>query len=195
MTGAASGIGLATVEAFARRGDAVALNFLPTDPRGAAQAERLRAEGRNVIAAPGNVADADSCAMMVADAIAALGGLDYLVNNAGISGTSEPIPMSDLDRMTEAFWHDILATNLLGPFRCARAAADALRTAGGAVVNIASVAGLSMVGSSLAYGASKAALINMTRNLARALAPEVRVKRGRARVRGHGLDPHLARGT
>jgi 3-oxoacyl-[acyl-carrier protein] reductase len=66
-------------------------------------------------------------------------------------------------------------TNLVGPFRCARAAASALKASRGAIVNTASVAGLGVRGSSVAYGASKAGLVNLTKNLARALAPEVRV--------------------
>jgi len=77
--------------------------------------------------------------------------------------------------MTEEFWNLILSTNLIGPFRCARAAAPALRKTKGAIVNTASVAGLGRRGSSMAYGTSKAGLINLTRGLARALAPDVRV--------------------
>src|SRR5256712_14157019 len=104
-------------------------------------------------------------------AIGALGRLVSLVNNAGIPATREPIAPRDLDKLTEEFWDAILSTNLLGPFRCPHAAAAALRTARGAVCNTASVAGLNMPGSSMAYGASKAGLISLTRNLARALAP------------------------
>jgi 3-oxoacyl-[acyl-carrier protein] reductase len=175
VTGAASGIGLATVELFARRGAKVALNHLPDDPRGAAVVERLRAQGFAVIGAPGDVAKPGAAETMVQDAIAALGRLDFLVNNAGTSATVAPIPPGELDRLTEDFWATILATNLLGPFRCTRAAASALKVARGAVCNTASVAGRNMPGSSMAYGASKAALINLTQNLARALAPEARV--------------------
>ena len=112
---------------------------------------------------------------MVRDAIETLGRLDYLANNAGTPATAEPIAPRDLDRLSEEFWATILSTNLLGPFRCTHAAAEALRAAQGAVCNTASVAGLNMPGSSMAYGASKAALISLTKNLARALAPEVRV--------------------
>ena len=175
VTGAASGIGLATVESLARRGATVALNHLPDDPRGPQQVARLRGEGLQVLSAPGNVAVAGEAEAMVEAAVGALGRLDYLVNNAGTAATQEPIPPAELDRMTEAFWSAILETNLLGPFRCTRAASGALRAARGAVVSTASVAGLHVPGSSIAYGASKAALINLTRNLARALAPEVRV--------------------
>src|SRR5262249_28091941 len=77
--------------------------------------------------------------------------------------------------LTEEFGARILATTLRGPFRGTRAAARALRAARGAVCNTASVAGRNMAGSSMAYGASKAGLISLTQNLARALAPEARV--------------------
>jgi 3-oxoacyl-[acyl-carrier protein] reductase len=133
VTGAASGIGLATVELFARRGAKVALNHLPDDPRGPAAVERLRAEGLAVIGAPGDVAAPGSAEKMVRDAIDALGRLDFLANNAGTSATVAPIAPAELDRLTEEFWATILATNLLGPFRCTRAAAAALKAAGGAV--------------------------------------------------------------
>jgi 3-oxoacyl-[acyl-carrier protein] reductase len=126
---------------------------------------------------------------MVRQVIQAFGGLDYLVNNASVPCTKEPIPNRDLDRLTEEFWHAILTTNLIGPFRCAKAAAEALRQSGGAIVNTASVAGLNVVGSSMAYGASKADLINLTKNLARGLAPEARVNAiapGFVDTNGHG---------
>jgi len=175
VTGAASGIGLATAELFAARGAKVALNHLADDKRGPAAVERLRAKGHVAIAAPGDVSSPGSAEKMVGEAIAALGRLDFLVNNAGTPATVEPIPPSELDRLTDAFWATILSTNLLGPFRCTRAAASALKSAHGAVCNTASVAGRNMPGSSMAYGASKAGLINLTKNLARALAPQVRV--------------------
>jgi 3-oxoacyl-[acyl-carrier protein] reductase len=175
VTGGASGIGLAAVELFARCGAVVAMNHLADDARGAAEIERLTKSGCKIVAAPGNVADAVDARQMVARAVDRLGRLDILINNAGTSGTTAPIEFRDLDKMSEEFWSTILSTNLLGPFRCAHAAAPALKATRGAIVNTASVAGLGAVGSSVAYGASKAALINLTRNLARALSPEVRV--------------------
>lgn len=175
VTGASSGIGLATVALFARNGATVALNHLPDDGRGPAEAERLAGEGLAVLALPGDVSNPGDAERMVAEGIALLGGLDVLVNNAGTSGTTAPIAFDDLDAMTEDFWATILSTNLVGPYRCARAAASALRDSRGAIVNTASVAGLGRRGSSIAYSASKAGLINLTRSLARALAPDIRV--------------------
>jgi 3-oxoacyl-[acyl-carrier protein] reductase len=175
VTGAASGIGLATAELFAKRGARVALNHLADDARGPAAVARLSAQGLKVIGAPGDVSKPGEAEKMVRAAIDALGRLDYLANNAGTSNTVEPIPPADMDKLTEEFWAKILTTNLIGPFRCSHAAADALRAAHGAVCNTASVAGLNMPGSSMPYGASKAGLISLTKNLARALAPQARV--------------------
>jgi len=175
VTGASSGIGLAAVTLFARCGAKVALNHLPDDRRGPEQVERLCGEGLDVIAAPGNVAHVDGSDAMVKATIAQLGHLDMLINNAGTSNTVEPVPFEDLDAMTEAFWQTIMQTNLIGAFRCARAAAPSLKARKGAIVSTASVAGLGRRGSSIAYGASKAGLINLTQNLAKALAPDVRV--------------------
>src|SRR5205807_9257823 len=133
VTGGASGIGLATVEAFARAGATVALNHLAEDPRGAQQVERLKGEGHRVIAAPGNVAKPGEAETMASRAIDALGRLDFLVNNAGTPATPAPIPFSELDRLSEDFWQAILNTNLIGPFRCTHAAVGALRQARGAI--------------------------------------------------------------
>lgn len=175
VTGGASGIGLATVELLAGWGAKVALNHLPDDPAGPEQVARLTELGRDVISAPGNVGMPVEAEAMVKAATAALGGLDYLVNNAGTPGTPQPIPPGDLDRMTEEFWQLILSTNLVGSYRCAHAAADALKASNGAIVNLASIAGFNKQGSSLAYAASKAGVVSMTKSLARGLGPDVRV--------------------
>jgi 3-oxoacyl-[acyl-carrier protein] reductase len=175
VTGAASGIGLATAEVFARCGATVALNHLPDDARGPAQVERLRSQGARVIAAPGDVSRPGAAERMVTEAIDALGRLDFLVNNAGTPNTPAPIPFADLDALSEDFWSKILTTNLIGPFRCAHAAVGALRQARGAICSTASIAGVQGSGSSIPYATSKAGVINLTRSLARTLAPEIRV--------------------
>lgn len=176
VTGGASGIGLATATMLARGGAAVALNFLPGDPRGPEACARLQAmTGARILPAPGDVGAAADCARMVGQAIDGLGRLDFLVNNAGTPGTRTSIAPHEFERLTEELWHAVLEVNLLGVFRCAKAAAPALKAARGAVVNIASIAGIGSPGSSMAYGASKAGVISLTRNLARGLAPEVRV--------------------
>ncbi len=175
VTGGASGIGLSTVAMLGRNGATVAVNFLADDPRGADTVAKLKADGIKAIAAPGNVGDAADCARMVAKATDDLGRLDLLVSNAGTPGTKRKIEPRELDLVTEELFNTLLQVNLLGVFRCAKAAAPALKAARGAVVNTASIAGLGRAGSSLAYSATKAGVVSLTQNLARALAPDVRV--------------------
>jgi 3-oxoacyl-[acyl-carrier protein] reductase len=175
VTGGISGIGRAAAELFARSGATVAVNHLPDDPRAPQVLGEMTAAGLAVVAAPGDVSRPGEAERMVGQAIRELGGLDCLINNAGTPASAAPVDFKDLDRLDEAFWQAILSTNLIGPFRCAHAAAPALKAARGAIVNTASVAGFDQAGSSIAYGASKAGLVNLTKSLARALAPEVRV--------------------
>lgn len=176
VTGGASGIGLATATLLARSGCDVAINFLSGDTRGAESVARLQAEtNARILPAPGNVGEAEDAARMVGQAVADLGRLDFLVNNAGTPGTPTSIAPHEFDRLTEDLWDKVLEVNLRGVFRCAKAAGPALKAAGGAMVNIASIAGLNSPGSSMAYGATKAGVISLTKNLARGLAPEVRV--------------------
>ncbi len=189
VTGGASGIGLAAVTMLTKAGASVAMNHLPNDKMAEKAIAALLEQGCDVIGAPGSVAEADTAEMMVEKAISELGGLDFLINNAGTPATSEPIPPSELEHMDEAFWDKILQTNLLGPFRCAKAAAPALKASGGAVVSTASIAGMGTQGSSIAYAASKGALVNMTRSLARGLGPDVRVN---AVAPGHVDTPWTA---
>ncbi len=176
VTGAASGIGYATAAMLGRGGARVAVNFLPGDPRGTEAVRRLRAEGIDAIAVPGRVGASGEEAAMVEAAAAALGRLDLLVNNAGTPGARALIPGDRLDDIDDALWDAVLSTNLVGLFRCTRAAAPHLRASGrGAVVNVASIAGLTARGSSMAYGASKAGVVALTKHLARGLGPAIRV--------------------
>ena len=189
VTGGVSGIGLATVKTLAGMGAQVAANHLPDDDTATPCIEGLVAEGLSVIGAPGDVSKPGEAEEMVHAAVNAMGGLDYLVNNAATPITKVPIDMGDLDAMSEEFWNKILTTNVVGSFRCAKAAASALRDGGGAIVNLASIAGINSAGSSMAYGAGKAAIINMTKNLARGLGPDVRVN---AVAPGHVESPWTA---
>lgn len=175
ITGAASGIGLGTATLFARLGCAVALNDVPGNNRLDEAVGRLKAEGLDARAAPGDVGDATGARAMVRGAAEAMGGLDFLVNNAATPGTRSPIPPSDLEAQSEAFWQRLLSINLIGPFRCMHAAEPHLRAARGAIVNTASISGFGGGGSSSVYCATKAGLINLTKEWARALGPDVRV--------------------
>lgn len=175
VTGGASGIGFATCQMLAKFGATVAVNFLADDPRGPEAVDKLIDAGGKAIMAPGNVGDPDDAPRMVTQAVKDLGRLDLLFANAGTPGTNRRIPPPDLDRITEELWQQLIAVNLIGVFRCAKAAAPALKASHGAIVSTASIAGLGRAGSSLAYGATKAGVVSLTQNLARALAPEVRV--------------------
>ncbi|MFC1680771.1 SDR family NAD(P)-dependent oxidoreductase, partial [Pseudomonadota bacterium] len=122
-----------------------------------------------LVAAPGNVGTVAGCEDAVKGALESLGGLDILVNSAGVG---VDISVEDSD---EALWDETLDINLKGTFFCCRAALDALRSAGGSIVNIASDAGLMGNPNSAIYCASKGGVVNMTRAMALELAPRVRV--------------------
>jgi len=175
ITGAASGIGFATAELFASCGCRVALNDLPDNERLSQSVNALQVKGYQVTAAPGDTGDEASASSMVTKAIKELQGLDYLINNAGTPGTPTPIPPNDLDTPDAAFWSKLLSVNLLGPWYCTKSAVSRLRERRGAIVNTASIAGIAGNGSSSSYSATKAALISLTREHARAFGPDVRV--------------------
>ena len=166
-------MGRAIALLFGSRGASVAVNYAHSRDAAEATAADIRGNGGTAIAIAADVADEGQVRAMMGRVAEEFGGLDFLVNNAGWSTV---IPHANLDALTDEIWDRTLNTNLRGPFYCVRAAAPLLKQRpGAAVVNIASVAGQTGFGSSIAYAASKGALITMTKSLARALAPDIRV--------------------
>jgi NAD(P)-dependent dehydrogenase (short-subunit alcohol dehydrogenase family) len=173
VTGGGTGIGRATSECLARAGArAVVVNYSRSREDAEATGATLADLGCEGVPYRASVADEAAVRAMVDETVSRFGRLDVLVNNAG---TTRFIPQPDLEALTEDVWDEVLGVNLKGPFYCARAAAAALKRARGAIVNVASIAGARATGSSIVYGVSKAALLQLTRHLAVALAPEVRV--------------------
>jgi len=174
VTGSASGIGRATAELLARSGAQVAMNDRAAEALEAA-VSALRSSGLSVHAVSGDLGESATATDVARRADGLLGGIDYLVNNAGAPFTRSPIPAADLAALSDEFWDRILRTNLLSAFWMTKALASALRAAHGAVVNTVSIAAFGGGGSSSAYATAKAGLAGLTRELARGLAPEVRV--------------------
>jgi NAD(P)-dependent dehydrogenase (short-subunit alcohol dehydrogenase family) len=167
ITGASRGIGYATAKEFLAQGARVAVNG--RTEQSVATAINELGGGEHLVAAPGSVATVDGCESIARAAIDALGGLDVLVNSAGVSIDST------IEGTDEAIWDETLDVNLKGAFFCVRAALPSLRKSGGAIVNMASVAGLQGSAEGSVYCASKGGVVNLTRALAMELAPDIRV--------------------
>ncbi len=167
VTGASRGIGKATAQAFLAGGARVAINGRTEESVAKAIAEL--GDHDRLVAAPGDIATAAGCEAVVGAARDALGGIDVLINNAGVF---ERAPMAESD---EALWDSIIDINVKGTYFCSRAALPALEAARGAIVNVASEAGLNGYAGITVYCASKGAVVNLTRSMALELAPAVRV--------------------
>ena len=167
VTGSSRGIGFDIAQTFLDAGARVAING-KTNQSVSAAIERLGG-GERVVAAPGDIGTVPGCESVVKTATDTFGGLDILVNSAGI-GAGRPIEDCD-----EAMWDDHVDVNLKGTFFCCRAALSELRKSNGNIVNIASDAGLIGVPGITVYCASKGGVVNMTRAMALEIAPDVRV--------------------
>jgi 3-oxoacyl-[acyl-carrier protein] reductase len=173
VTGAGTGMGRAIAELFARRGARVVVNYSSSRDAAEEVVSAIEGEGGIAMAVGADVSkDAEAIALMDA-AAREYGRIDYLINNAG---WSTRIPHEQLGDLTDEIWDRTLNVNLRGVFYCVRAATPFLKKQeGSSIVNISSVASITGQGSSIAYAASKAGVVTMTKSLARALAPGIRV--------------------
>jgi 3-oxoacyl-[acyl-carrier protein] reductase len=175
VTGGAGGIGGAVARALAKAGVAgIVVNYRKSTKEAEALAAEIERGGVKALAVQADVqSDAQVRAMMqtIEDGF---GRLDVVINNAGITHW---VKLADLEGLSDPIWDEILDVNVKGAFRCARAAQKLLEANHGMIVNVSSISGVLATStiSSLAYGTAKAALIYLTKGLAVAMAPKVRV--------------------
>jgi 3-oxoacyl-[acyl-carrier protein] reductase len=177
ITGSASGLGAATAAILAKSGARIVINYSSSQKEAEQTADLCRSAGGEVVVVQGDVSRDEDCRKIVAAAVP-WGRLDVLVNNAG---TTKHVPHGNLDGLSSEDFQRLFAVNTIGPFQMVRAARSLLEAGASAsgrassVVNVSSVAGISGIGSSVAYAASKGALNTITLSLSRALAPLIRV--------------------
>src|ERR1700735_842736 len=177
ITGSASGLGAATAAILAKGGARLIINYASSQKEAEQTADLCRSAGAEVVVVQGDVSRDEDC-RKIAAAAAPWGRLDILVNNAG---ATKHVPHGKLDGLSSEDFQRLFGVNTIGPFQLVRAARSLLEAGAkasgraSAVVNVSSVAGISGIGSSVAYAASKGALNTMTYSLARALAPLIRV--------------------
>jgi 3-oxoacyl-[acyl-carrier protein] reductase len=175
VTGGAGGIGGAVVRSLAKAGiSGVAVNYRRSSKEAQELAAELEWGGVKALAVQADVQSDAQVRGMIEQIGGQFGRLDILVNNAGITHW---VNLADLDGVTDKIWDEIFDVNVKGAFRCTRAAAPMLAEQQGMVVNVSSISGVLAPStmSSLPYGTAKAALIYLTKGLAAALAPRVRV--------------------
>ncbi len=172
VTGAAVGVGASCAVQLAKKGTRVVINYSKSEQEALQTQAECHAVGGEAIVVQGDVAQDADCKRIVQAALDKWGRIDGLINNAGIT---KFVDQRDLDGIDADDFQRIYAVNVVGPYQMTRAATPALQKQGGSVVMISSMSGITGVGSSNAYVASKGALNTMTLALARALAPNVRV--------------------
>lgn len=174
VTGGGTGIGAAVVRRLAARGVRCVVNYASSRD----EAEALVVEVGDAFAVRGDIVEDAACRALATEAIERFGRIDFLVNNAGRTKFANH---EVLEALQAEDFIEVYRLNTIAPFQMVRACAPAMRATAdkgdgiGAVVNVASVAGVFGNGSSVAYAASKGALVTMTKSLARALAPAIRV--------------------
>ncbi|HCL5639022.1 TPA: SDR family oxidoreductase [Klebsiella aerogenes] len=173
VTGGGTGIGRAVSILLAKQGAAVAIIYSRSENDAQETVSTISKNGGRAIALQANIANMASVGAMIETVAESFGGIDYLVNNAGITNQ---LQFNDLDAINDDIWDELFAVNVKGTFHCCQAAAPFLKQRpDSAIVNIGSIAGETGYGSSLPYAVSKSAVHGMTRSLARALAPRIRV--------------------
>lgn len=173
VTGGGTGVGRATCIQLAEQGACVVLNYAHSYVEARETVETIKAKGGNGIAIRADVSDDSAVHEMVLEAQREFGAIHYLVNNASIT---KQIELSDLEAVTDEVWDKLISVNVKGMLYCARAVAPFMRKEkNGAILNMGSIAGMTGSGSSLPYAVSKAAVHGLTKSLARALAPHIRV--------------------
>jgi 3-oxoacyl-[acyl-carrier protein] reductase len=173
VTGGGTGIGRGISLAFAREGASVVVNYQKSKDKAEATVQQIRQSGGHALAVQADVRREADCTRLVDETVRESGRLDVLVNNAG---WTTPVPHGNLEALTDEIWRKVLDTNVMGAWYCIKHAVPVMRPQGrGVIINVTSVAAFSGKGSSMAYGASKAALGSLTRSLARALGPAIRV--------------------
>lgn len=174
VTGSSSGVGAATARLLASQGCHVVVNYNSNAEGAKAVAAECEKLGAAAIVVGGNVADDADCRALAEAALKQWGRIDILVNNAG---TTKFVEHSDLDGLDADDFQRIYAVNLVGAYQMIRAVNECMQgqEQGGVVVNVASTAAVTGIGSCVAYAASKGALVTMTLSLARALGPKVRM--------------------
>lgn len=170
VTGSSRGIGRAIAQAFAQEGAAVVLNAHRSIGEARAAAQAIVQAGGRAVAVQADVGDPAEARGLVAQAVEALGRVDILVNNAGF------VDRAGLWQIDDEAWNRMLAVHVTGPFFAGRAAGEIMvRQGRGAIINIASMRGIEPGTGPLHYNVSKAAVLMLTKCLARDLAPHVRV--------------------
>ncbi len=173
VTGGGTGIGRATCLALAERGALVAVNYSRSQAEAEETVQWIERQGGHAIAVQGDVSRDSDVKGMVQEIARQFGTIDLLVNNASVT---RHIPLGDLEEATEEVWDELFDVNVKGMFYCARAVAPYMKkNKQGAIVNLGSIAGQTGLGSSLPYAVSKAAVHGLTKSLARALSPDIRV--------------------
>lgn len=173
VTGAGTGMGRAIAELFAAEGAKVAVNYRASEKEATEVVAKIQSDGGEAMALKADVSSDAQARAMVAAVEKAWGALHILVNNAG---WSQVTPHERLEDLTDEIWDRTMNTNVRGVFYATRAAVPLMnKSGGGAIINNASASAWHAQGSSIVYSASKAAVVNMTKSLARALAPDIRV--------------------